>query len=80
MGKFEYCFFHVEHKGYNKNEKIGYSGELHFPNGGYGLSGKRLETILDDLGNDGWEMVGCGSLQQDLAVSHVVYFKRERKQ
>ena len=36
-------------------------------------NGKDFENVLNALGKDGWEMVGCGTRHS----GHVIYFKRE---
>lgn len=34
-----------------------------------------LKVKLKDLGQDGWEMIGCGSCNE--GMTHIIYFKRE---
>jgi hypothetical protein len=41
------------------------------------VKGKQLQNILGELGEDGWEMIGSGVINEGLC--HVIYFKREMK-
>ncbi len=69
MKKFEYCFI------------TGVSSEtfwkLYYPNGHTReLKGENLSNIINVLGQQGWEMAGCGSTGGQV-VRHNLYFKRE---
>ena len=35
----------------------------------------QIENVLNDLGKNGWEMVGCGT--QHEGSTHIIYLKRE---
>jgi|WetSurMetagenome_2_1015567.scaffolds.fasta_scaffold212708_2 hypothetical protein len=62
MKKFEYCYLSYE------------SGEITFSNGQLiPIDLNHCGSAFEDLGKNGWEMVGCGNV----GSMHVVYFKRE---
>lgn len=72
MKRFEYCYIY-EVKG-GSIETV--TGTLHFSNGQViDIRTKQLDNVLDGLGRDGWEMVGCGC--NDNGERHNIYFKRE---
>ncbi len=63
MKKFEYCQLSYE------------IGEITFSNGQIiPIDKNNCGSAFDNLGKEGWEMVGCGNIGQ----SHIVYFKREK--
>jgi hypothetical protein len=69
MKRFEYCYIENVSVGMVQN------GKLIFPNGQKKtLKDKQLADVLNDLGKDGWEMVGCGVYYTS---DHIIYFKRE---
>ena len=71
MKKFEYCYIKTVDMGSLKSE----TSELILPdNKSVKLSNKKLSDILNDLGRDHWEMVGCGNCAE---FNHIIYFKRE---
>ena len=70
MKRFEYCFIDHVTVGFVSGD-----GKLIFSNGqSKNIKGKQLANVLDNLGKDGWEMVGCGVYY---SKDHVIYFKRE---
>jgi hypothetical protein len=63
MKKFEYCQLSYE------------IGEITFSNGQIiPIDKNNCGSAFENLGKEGWEMVGCGNIGQ----THIVYFKRER--
>lgn len=69
MKRFEYCYMQVD------NGHLYQDFPLFFSNGqNMNLRGKQLPNVLDDLGKNGWEMVGTGHVGENY---HIVYFKRE---
>lgn len=38
-----------------------------------------LARIIAQLGDDGWEMVGCGSAGDEHGIVHYLYFKRAKQ-
>lgn len=63
MKKFEYCYLSYE------------NGEITFSNSKIiQIDLNHCGSAFDELGKNGWEMVGCGNVRS----MHVVYFKRER--
>jgi hypothetical protein len=75
MKRFEYCFLDEiwrDHSGLGGYESIKFSnGQI------IDVKGKQLQNILGELGEDGWEMIGSGVVNEGLC--HVIYFKREMK-
>ncbi len=70
MKKFEYCT--IQHPCGNITE----NATINFSNGKITkIGGKQIENVLNDLGKDGWEMVGCGTIYE--GMEHIIYFKRE---
>lgn len=62
MKKFEYCQLSYE------------IGEITFSDGQIiSINRNNCGSAFDNLGKEGWEMVGCGNIGH----SHIVYFKRE---
>lgn len=62
MKKFEYCYLSCE------------SGEITFSDGKITqIDLNHCRSAFDELGKNGWEMVGCGNVKN----THVVYFKKE---
>lgn len=72
MRRFEYCYI----KGVNDNSLITKCGRLVCSNGKM-IDVKRthLADFLNDLGKDGWEIVGCGCSYN--GHRHNIYLKRE---
>lgn len=63
MKQFEYCQLSYE------------IGEITFSNGQIiPIDKNNCGSAVDNLGKEGWEMVGCGNIGH----SHIVYFKKER--
>jgi len=70
LKKFEYCYIERIIEG-----NLISGSKLILPNDKVvKLSSKDLIDVLNDLGNDHWEMVGCGNVGEP---SHIIYFKRE---
>lgn len=70
---YEYCF--IPRVG--GEAAAGVSEDIVFSNGKKESVGERLLfDVLNSLGNEGWEMVGCGSTGYDERY-HNIYFKRE---
>ena len=63
MRKFEYCQLSY------KTCEITFSSGQIIP-----IDRDNCGSAFDDLGKNGWEMVGCGNVGN----SHIVYFKREK--
>ena len=68
MEKFEYCYISSVQKNSTDNT------ELHLSDGSFRNVKQELFEVLNELGKDGWEMVGCGSI---FAEYHNIYFKRQ---
>lgn len=72
MKKFEYCYIGVE-----IINNLSVVETLTLPNNNVvALSSRNLSDLLNDLGNDNWEMVGCGVAYG--YNSQIIYFKREK--
>ena len=70
LKKFEYCYIKRVISG-----NLMLFSELILPNDKVVKIGEEgLSDVLNDLGKDNWEMVGCGNVGKP---SHVIYFKRE---
>ena len=71
MKRYEYCIIDgVDNTGHNFNSKLAFSnGQV------VEIASKKLTNVLYVLGEDGWEMVGCGSETE--GSYHTIYFKRE---
>jgi hypothetical protein len=67
MNRFEYCYLTTD-RSYEDVNTLKFSN-----NQPISLTGKLLSEVLDQLGKDGWEMVGFDSLEG----GHVIFFKRE---
>lgn len=66
MTKFEYCYVAC-------TGEQGVDG-LYLPAGGQKVGKKSRTEILNELGAQGWEMVGFGNLHG--ASGHCIYFRR----
>ncbi len=75
MKRFEYCFV------YDIGRAMEYTygtATLKFSNGQViHLKEEKFVDVLDNLGKDGWEMVGGVSINE--GMSHTIYFKREMR-
>lgn len=67
MKKFEYCFISSV-----KDHSTDYP-TLHLSDGSSRNIKEKLSDILNELGEDGWEMVGCGYDYEN----HNIYFKKQ---
>lgn len=67
MNKFEYCYL-TTGRSYEDVYTLKFSNSRSIS-----LNGKLLPDVLDQLGKDGWEMVGFDSLEG----GHFIFFKRE---
>ena len=71
MKRFEYCVIDNVYE-----SSINYPASIIFSNSQeIDIRSKRLANVLDDLGKEGWEMVGCGTRSD--GSRHTIYFKRE---
>jgi hypothetical protein len=66
MNRFEYCYL-TTGGSYEDIHTLKLKGQS------TNLTGKLLSDVLDQLGKDGWEMVGFDSREGE----HFVFFKRE---
>ena len=69
MNRFEYCYL-TTGRSYEDIYTLNFSD-----NQPISLTGKLLSDVLEQLGKDGWEMVGFDSLES----GNFIFFKRERK-
>ncbi|HII00706.1 TPA: hypothetical protein HA351_03310 [Methanosarcinaceae archaeon] len=67
MNRFEYCYL-TTGRSYEDVHTLKFSNSQSIS-----LTGKLLPDVLDQLGKDGWEMVGFDSLEG----GHFIFFKRE---
>lgn len=71
---YEYCFI-ARVTGSGSSKVFNRYGEIHFPMGKVqSFAEQPLSKVLDSLGKEGWEMVGCGSTEA--GNEHHIYFKR----
>ena len=66
MNRLEYCYL-MTGRSYEDLYPLKLKGQS------ISLAGKRLSDVLDQLGKDGWEMVGFDSWEEE----HFIFFKRE---
>jgi hypothetical protein len=72
MSKYSYCFLTGVNHG-TTNE----SSAIHYPDGTIKQTPlSDLLPILNELGNDGWEMVTCG-VSTFPHFSHTIYFRKK---
>ena len=70
MKKFEYCYIEHPCGDLTKYARTWFSKDKSID-----IAGKHIPDVLNDLGKDGWEMVGCGTRHD--GSEHNIYFKRE---
>ncbi|KKH38954.1 hypothetical protein [Methanosarcina mazei] len=66
MSRFEYCYL-TTGESYEDMHTLKLKGQS------TALTGKLLSDVLDQLGKEGWEMVGFDSQESE----HFIFFKRE---
>ena len=71
MKRFEYCYIPFIHN-YKDRKQVHFSKGI--PKDIKEGERRAFAKVLDELGEDGWEMVGCGNTNEYV---NTIYFKRE---
>ena len=67
MKRFEYCVIDHVYESSISHASIIFSNSQEID-----LRSERLANVLDDLGKEGWEMVGCGN-RSDVGWTHYLF-------